>query len=70
MAFEGLVCEYAGRTDLSEIAAEDVLEHAVFMPAEVDMVMRGIGLQITASCIVPIKPHAPVAVDTTVHLMV
>ena len=70
MTLERLVGEYACRTDLSQIAAEDILQNAVFVTTEIDVVVRGKGLQVAASCIIPIKPDAAVAVYAAVHFMV
>ena len=70
VTLERLVGEYACRTDLCQIAAEDILQNTIFMTTEIDVVVRGKGLQVTAACIIPIKPDAAVTVYATVHFMV
>jgi len=70
MTLERFVCEYACGTDLSQIAAEDILQNAVFVTTEIDVVVRGKGLQVAASCVITVKPYAAVTVYAAVHFMV
>jgi hypothetical protein len=70
VAAEGFVGEYAGGTDLHQVAAEFVLQDAVLASPEIDMVMRGEDLEIVAAAIILVETHATIAGDAAVHLVV
>jgi hypothetical protein len=70
MALERLVSKNPGRADLNKIAAEFVFENAILMPAEVYAATRGKDIQVTPPRIVPVKPDAPVTLNTAVHFVV
>ena len=70
MTLERLVGEYACGTDLCKIAAEDILQNAVFVTTEIDVVVRGKDPQVAAACVITVKPDAAVTVYAAVHFMV
>ena len=70
VGLEGLVGKHPRGADLHQVAAEFALQGAVLKPAEIDLVMAGEDVQILAPGIVMIKPHASVALDAAVHLVV
>ena len=67
---ERFIGEHARRADLHQVAAEGVFERAIIGTAEVHAVSRTKRLQILATGIVAIKPHAAEAGDATIHLVV
>ena len=65
-----LIGENAGGADLHQVAAELVLEHAVLVAAEIDVVAQHQGVEIVAAGVVAVESHAAVALDAAVHLVV
>jgi hypothetical protein len=70
MTLERLVCENTCGTDFRQIAAENILQKAVFVTAEIDVVVRGKDPQVAAACVITVKPDAAVTVYAAVHFMV
>ena len=59
-----------GRADLDQVAAELALQHAVFVPAEIDVVVGAEDVQVAPAGVVAVEAHAAVALDAAVHLVV
>src|SRR5690625_662 len=70
MLFEGFVGKYAGRADLDQISAEFIFEYARFVPAKIDIIVRGEDSEIFPSGVVVIESYTPVALDAAVHFMI
>ena len=64
------VREYAGRADFDQVAGEFVFENSIPVASEVDQVPQRESVEIRASGVLPIEPHAPVALNATVHLVI
>jgi hypothetical protein len=64
------VREHAGGADLHQVAAEGVLQRSALVPAEVHVIVRRQDAQVVAAGVITVEPHAAVAVDAPVHLVV
>src|SRR5690606_14658698 len=63
---EGLVREDAGRAHLGQVAGEFAFQRAVRGPAEIGVVVRGLGHEVGATGVVAVEAHAAVAGDAAV----
>src|SRR5208283_2218991 len=70
MVLQGLVREYARRTNFDQVPAELILQDTVFVPAKEHRVARGKRVQIFAARIVAVMAHAAVTLDASVRLMI
>src|SRR5271169_1307975 len=70
MLFERLVCEYSRGAYFDKISAELALKRAIFMPAEIHVVVRCKDVKVSAPCIVTVESDTAVAGDAAIHLMV
>jgi hypothetical protein len=67
---QGLIGEHAGGADFHQVAAEFVLQNAIFVTAEEDRVARRETRSDRAARVVAIVAHAAVTLDAPVHLMI
>src|SRR5579863_10521558 len=65
---QGLIGEYTGGTDFHQVAAEFVLQNAIFVTSEKDGVPRCKCVQIVTARVVAVIAHAAVTLDTAIHL--
>ena len=65
----GLVGEHPGGADFGEVAGKLVLQHALGVTAEIDIVVGAKGPQVGATGVVIVEAHTTVAGDAAVHLM-
>jgi len=70
MLLERLVGEDARRADFDQVAAEFVFQHAVLVPAEIDVIVGRENVEIAPAGEVAIEPNATIALDAPVHLVV
>ena len=68
--FERLVRKNAGGADLDQVPAEFAFERALFMPAEIDVVVGPEHIKVAAASVISIEPDATVALDAAVHLVI
>ena len=57
-------------TDLDQVACEFVFENPVPVAAEINQVAQSERVEIRAARVFPIKPHAAVALNAAVHLVI
>ena len=67
---EYLVGEHPCGAHLHQVAAELVLQHPVFISAEVHMMMTCLRRKVSATCIVVVKTHTAIAGDAAIHLVI
>lgn len=64
------VRENAGGADLDEVSTELAFEHAVFMAAEIHLVMTREDIEVTPACVVTVETDTTVALDAAVHFVI
>ena len=67
---ESLVRKHTGGTHLDQVASEFALEHAVFGSAKEHGVAHQKRIQIVLAGVVSVIAHAPVALNTSIHLVI
>jgi hypothetical protein len=67
---QGFVGEHACGTDFHQVAAEFILENAIFGSPKKDPVPQSKGIQIIAAGIVAVIANAPVTLDAAIHLVI
>src|ERR1039458_6178371 len=70
MSLQGFVGENSRRADLHQIAAELVLQYAVGLATEINLVPQAENIKVPASRIFAIKTHATVTLDAAVHFVI
>src|SRR5215470_6618765 len=70
MLLQGLVGEDSSGTDFDQVAAEFVLQDAVFVAPEVNVVAHGEDIEIAPAGVVAIESDAAIALDAAVHLVI
>src|SRR6185295_3914783 len=69
MLLQRLVCEYPRWANFHQVAAEFILQSAILMPAEIDVIVRGKYIEVASARIVTIKTDAAITLDATIHLV-
>jgi len=70
MLFERFVRKNTGGADLDQVPAELAFERALFVPAEIDVIMGPEHVKVSAARIITIEPDATVALNAAVHLVI
>src|SRR5208283_2946716 len=70
MALQGLIREYARRTNFDQVPAELILQDTILVPAKKHRVARGKRVQILAARVVAVIAHAAVTLDASVRFMI
>ena len=67
---QSFIGEDAGRANLHEVAAELILQHAILLAAEIDLIAHAEHIEVASARIVAIKTHTTVTLDAAVHLVI